>query len=175
MLAHFYDSANGGFYDTSDDHEALIHRPKDVQDNATPSGNAMAAHLLIQLSLYTGNGRYWDVAEQATAALYQAMAQYATGFAQWLNAAALILSSPREIAIAGDPAALDTQALLDVALAGYRPYQVVAAGRPASDAARLIPLLDERPMRDNKATAYVCRRFACQAPVTEPAALAAQL
>jgi uncharacterized protein YyaL (SSP411 family) len=175
MLAHFYDGENGGFYDTSDDHEALIHRPKDVQDNATPSGNAMAAHVLLQLSLYTGNGRYWDVAEQATSALYQAMAQYATGFAQWLNAAALILGEPREIAIAGDPAAPDTQALLDVAFAGYRPNQVIAVGLPTSDAARLIPLLDERPMRDNKATAYVCRRFACQTPVTEPAALAAQL
>ncbi|KAA3658648.1 MAG: thioredoxin domain-containing protein, partial [Chloroflexi bacterium] len=69
MLTHFIDEGNGGFYDTSDDHEALLHRPKDVQDNATPSANAMAAHVLLKMGLYTGDGRYWDVAETAVNAL----------------------------------------------------------------------------------------------------------
>ena len=66
MLAHFSDAQNGGFYDTRDDHEQLIHRPKDVQDNAIPSGNAMAAHVLLKLGLITGEPRYWDAAERAT-------------------------------------------------------------------------------------------------------------
>jgi uncharacterized protein YyaL (SSP411 family) len=171
MLGHFRDEENGGFYDTSDDHEALIHRPKDVQDNATPSGNAMAAQVLLKLSLYTGNGRYWEVAEQATATLYEAMARYPTGFAHWLTAAAFILAEPREVAIIGRPAADDSRALVDVVFGQYRPHVIVAVGENGA----VIPLLADRPRLDQKATAYVCRRFVCQRPVTEPAALAAQL
>ena len=170
MLAHFADEA-GGFFDTSDDHETLIQRPKDVQDNAIPSGNAVAAHVLLQLSLYTGRGDYWNLAEQAVTALHGAMAQYPAGFAQWLQAATLILAEPQEIAVAGDPAGVDTQTLLRIAQNPYRPFQVVAAG-PGQSA---IPLLQNRPQRDGQATAYVCRQFVCQLPVTTPEALAAQL
>jgi uncharacterized protein YyaL (SSP411 family) len=103
------------------------------------------------------------------------MAQYGNGFAHWLGAAAFILGQAREIAIAGDPESADTQALVDAALGGYRPFQVLAAGLPNSLAARLIPLLADRPMIDGRATAYVCRRFLCQRPVTTPAELASQL
>jgi uncharacterized protein len=174
-LQHFHDVANGGFFDTSDDHEALIVRPKDVQDNATPSGNAMAAHLLLGLSLYTGESRYWEVAEGATAALADAMKQYPTSFAHWLCAAVFMLDDPKEIAIAGEPGAADTQALIDAALAEYRPHQVVAVGLPESETSRQIPLLADRPQQDGQATAYVCRRFTCRRPVTGPAALREQL
>lgn len=171
MLTHFRDEENGGFYDTSDDHEALIHRPKDVQDNATPSGNAMAALVLLRLSLYTGNGRYWDIAEQAVSALYEAMARYPTGFAQWLCAAAFILGEPQEVAIVGDHGLPDTEALIDTVFAHYRPQVVTAVGFKGD----IIPLLADRKMLDDQATAYVCRRFVCQQPVTEAAELAKQL
>ncbi|WP_374688323.1 thioredoxin domain-containing protein, partial [Promineifilum sp.] len=120
ILAHFTDEA-GGFYDTSDDHEALLHRPKDVQDNATPSGNGMAAHVLLKLGLYTGEGRYWDAAERMVDGLYEPMARYPSAFAHWLGAAAFILGEPQEVAIAGDPAAADSRALLDVVFSRYRP------------------------------------------------------
>lgn len=173
IVAHFADGQEGGFFDTSDDHEELIVRPKDVQDNATPSGNAMATHVLLRLSLYTGNGDYWEMAEKMTAALYGAMAQYPLAFAHWLSAAAFSLSEAREIAIVGDPDAADSRALLDVALRPYRPFQVVAAGRPAE--AATIPLLAGRAQVDGRATAYVCRHFACQMPTTDPAMLREQL
>ncbi|MCZ2115968.1 MAG: thioredoxin domain-containing protein [Anaerolineae bacterium] len=173
MLAHFRDSEGGGFYDTSDDHETLLHRPKDVQDNATPSGNSMAATGLLMLSLYTGEGRYWDIAEAMVAALYEPMARYPIAFSQWLSAAAFIQSRPQELAIAGDPGAADTRALLDVAGGRYRPNLVVAAGN--EDAAGIIPLLADRPQIDGRATAYVCRQFVCRLPVDEPGALAGQL
>jgi uncharacterized protein len=172
---HFRDTENGGFFDTSDDHEALIVRPKDVQDNATPSGNAMAANVLLALSLYTGDSGYWEVAESATGALADAMKQHPTSFAHWLCAAVFMLGDPLEIAVAGEPGAADTQALLAVALAEYQPHQVVAVGMPGSEAARRIPLLADRPQVNGRATAYVCRRFACRRPVTEPAELSAQL
>jgi hypothetical protein len=172
MLAHFRDEA-GGFYDTSDDHEELIHRPKNVQDNATPSGNAMAVHVLLRLGLLTGNGRYSEIGENTVAGMSETMAQHATGFAHWLCAAAFILSEPREVAIVGDPGAADTQALLETVFADYRPDLVAAAGEEGSGDA--VPLLAERPLRDEKATAYVCRRFVCQQPVTTPEDLAEQL
>ncbi|MFW6184027.1 MAG: thioredoxin domain-containing protein [Chloroflexota bacterium] len=171
MLDHFRDEQGGGFYDTSDDHEALIHRPKDVQDNAVPSGNAMAATVLLTLGLFTGKGRYWDVAEQAVAAMSGAMAQYPTGFAQWLTAATFILGDPREVAIIGDAEDEDVRALLDVAYDSYRPLQVVAVGRDGD----AVPLLKDRAQLDGRATAYVCRHFVCRRPVAEPAALQEQL
>ena len=173
MLAHFSDPA-GGFFDTSDDHEALLHRPKDVQDNATPSGNGMAAHILLRLGLFTGEGRYWDTAERMVAGLYEPMARYPGAFAHWLGAAAFILSAPLEVAIVGDPAAADARALLNVVQRAYRPNVIVAAGEGES-AAEVVPLLAGRERLDGRAAAYVCRRFVCQRPTADPDTLAEQL
>jgi uncharacterized protein len=171
MLTHFRDEEFGGFYDTSDDHEALLTRPKDIQDNATPSGNAMAAGVLLRLALYTGDGRYWDVAEKALSSLYEPMAQYPNAFAQWLQAASFLAAEPREVAIVGDYGLPDTEALIEVVFEQYRPDLVTAVGFKSD----LIPLLAGRKMIDDKATAYVCRRFVCQQPVTDPDTLRQQL
>jgi len=171
ILAHFSDSENGGFFDTSDDHEQLIHRPKDLQDNAVPSGNAMAAHVLTKLSLLTGELGYWNIAEQATASMGDMMAQYPSGFGEWLNAGSFILGEPREIALIGGNE--QVMPLLQVVRAAYRPFQVVAAGKETEG--ETIALLAHRPQINGKATAYVCRRFLCQAPVTESEELAGQL
>jgi uncharacterized protein YyaL (SSP411 family) len=168
-LSHFAD-ASGGFFDTADDHEELITRPKGLQDNAIPSGGAMAAEVLLRLAAFTGEGTYRTAAEAAIAGVTAYARRYPTAFAQWLNALAFATGDAIEIAIAGDPGSPDAQALLSVVREGYRPLSVLAAG-----SAQSVPLLDDRPMRDGRATAYVCRDFACRAPVTEPADLAAQL
>lgn len=173
MLAHFIDEQDGGFFDTSDDHEQLIHRPKDVQDNALPSGNAMAATALLKLSLYTGEQRYWTIAETAVASMQQMLNQAPTGFGQWLVAASFILGEPQELAIVGEPAKEDTASLLQVLRAAYRPNIVVASGR--AHEGESIALLAQRPMLEDRATAYLCRRFVCQVPVTNPDVLATQL
>lgn len=171
MLSHFLDEENGGFFDTSDDHEALLHRPKDVQDNATPSANAMAAHVLLKLGLYTGDANYWDVAETAVSGLYGPMVQYPSAFAHWLCAAAFIMSKPQEVAIIGQPNDADVQALLAAVLRTYRPDLVVAVGE-SGDA---VALLADREQIDDRATAYVCRQFVCRLPVTNAADLEMQL
>jgi len=173
MMVHFHDTENGGFYDTSDDHEKLIHRPKDVQDNATPSGNAMAAHVLLKLSLFTGRTGYWHVAEKAIASVYGAMLPYPTGFAHWLTAAAFLLGEPQELAIIGEPGTFETDALLKVVNKGYRPHLMVAVGDETDG--KKVELLKGRPQLNDQATAYLCRRFVCQQPVTTPEALAEQL
>jgi uncharacterized protein YyaL (SSP411 family) len=171
MLTHFRDTEKEGFFDTSDDHEELIHRPKDLQDNAVPSGSSMAATVLIKLSLLTGNGDYWQVAERSIATMGKFMSQYPSGFAQWLNATSFILAEPREVALVGSQEEL--QQLLAVLRTGYRPFQVLAASDEGANAR--VPLLENRGQVDRKGTAYVCRQFVCQAPVTSPDELARQL
>ncbi len=171
ILERFADEA-GGFFDTPADHEALITRPKGVQDNAVPSGGAMASHALLRLSSLTGQARYRSAAEHAIAQVVPYAQRYPTAFAQWLNALTLATGSVVEIALVGDPAAPDLAALLEPVRREYRPLSVVAGGRSDGSA---IPLLHDRPLRDGRATAYVCRDFACRAPVTEPADLAEQL
>ena len=86
MLAHFADP-QGGFFDTADDHEALITRPKGLQDNAIPSGGAMAAEVLLRLAAFTADDRYRTAAESAIAGVAAYARRYPTAFAQWLNAA----------------------------------------------------------------------------------------
>jgi uncharacterized protein YyaL (SSP411 family) len=171
MIAHFEDPA-GGLFDTSDDHEMLPVRPKSLQDSATPSGNAMAATVLLRLAAFTGENRYREVAEGALRMVQPLPATYPTAFAQWLSALDFALARPKEIAIVGDPAGADTLALLRVARGGYRPNQVVAVGGTFEDT---IPLLTGRTPIDGHATAFVCENFACQLPVTDPDALAGQL
>jgi hypothetical protein len=171
MLGHFRDAVNGGFFDTSDDHEALIHRPKDLQDNAVPSGNAMAASVLLKLSLLTGNADYWQVAEKSVATMAKFMSEYPSGFGHWLAAATFVLSEPRELALIGSDA--EIAALLAVAHETYRPFQVIAAA--AEDAQASLPLLADRPRIEGKGTAYLCRRFVCEAPTTDVEQLRLQL
>ncbi len=169
MLAHYRDPA-GGFFDTSDDHETLVVRPKNLQDNATPSGSAMATMVLLRLAAFTGDSGYRAVAEEALRQVQDLADAYPTAFAQWLSALDAALGPQREIAIIGDPAAADTRALLAVVQAAYRPNRVVAVG-PGSENSP-IPLLAGRHRHGGAATAYVCQNFACRRPTTEPDELA---
>jgi uncharacterized protein YyaL (SSP411 family) len=179
MIEHF--SADGddspglpGFYDTSDDHEALITRPRDLQDNATPSGNAMAVTALLKLAGLSNEIRYVHLAHEALTQIQPMMAQYPLGFGQWLQALAYALSKPREIAIVGDPEAADTRALLNVVRNDYRPFQVVSLEAPSAQSSA-VPLLRDRGLVDGQPAVYVCRDFTCQAPATQPEGLRAQL
>jgi hypothetical protein len=172
VLARFEDP-EGGFFNTADDHERLITRPKDIQDNAVPSGNAMAVTVLLRLAAWTGEGRYRDAAERAIAGVTTFAARYPTGFAQWLGAIDFALADVVEVAVVGDPRAEATRGLLEPVTTGYRPNQVVAAA--ADPAASAVPLMRDRVQIGGRPTAYLCRAFACRQPVTDAAALAEQL
>lgn len=167
IMAHFRDDENGGFYDTSDDHESLIFRPKDVQDNAIPSGGAAATNVLLRMTMLSGDATYWDAAIAAISSVSDVMEKYPAGFAHWLCASELIMGDPIEIAIVGEPDSPDTTRMIEIAFDRFRPNQVVAVG--SSDVE--IPLLKARSMVGGRATAYVCRRFVCKAPVTDPVEL----
>jgi uncharacterized protein YyaL (SSP411 family) len=172
VMSHFADPA-GGFFDTADDHERLVTRPKDVQDNAVPSGNAMTARVLLRLAAWTGESAYRVAAERAIRVVVPFVDRYPTGFAQWLGAMDLALAPAVEIAIVGAPDDPATLALLAEARRGFRPNQVVSIA--PDPAASVVPLLHDRVAIDGRPTASVCRGFACRLPVTDPVALREQL
>jgi uncharacterized protein YyaL (SSP411 family) len=173
VIAHFSD-LSGGYYDTPADHEALLYRPKDLQDNATPSGNALAAVLLLQLSTYQGRPDWRKQAEDMLSANLGRMLRYPTGFAQWLCAADFALGPLHEIAILGDPANPKTQALLLPLWQSYRPHLLLAAAPyPPPDGSPA--LLENRPLLNDRPTAYVCQGFVCRQPVNDPQAMLGQL
>jgi uncharacterized protein YyaL (SSP411 family) len=169
ILQAFIDTENGGFFDTSRDHEMLITRPKDTFDNGTPSGNSVAADVLLRLALLTDRQEYRQAAEGALRLLREVMTRYPLGFARALNALDFLLDQPKEVAIVGTPGAADTRALRRAVFAPFLPNKVVAGpGAP-------IPLLEGREPRDGQAVAYVCEHYVCQAPTADPDRLRALL
>jgi uncharacterized protein YyaL (SSP411 family) len=172
ILDHFADPA-GGFFDVADDAERLVARPKDVQDNAIPSGGAMAATVLIRLAALTGEHRYREAAETAVGQVVEVAPRHPTFFGQWLVALDLALAGIAEVAIVGAPDDPAPQALLAIARRGHRPYQVLAVSHEPDASA--VPLLHGRALLEGRPTAYVCRDFACRRPVSEPAELATLL
>ena len=173
MVAHFAD-AKGSFFDTRDDHETLLLRPKDIQDNATPSGNALAATALLELAAYGDRNDWRSVAESMLGSIQNAMLRYPTAFGQWLRAADFAVGPTHEVAIIGKHDDLQTQELLKVLWKNFRPRQVTAISayppEPGSSA-----LLKDRPLLNGQPTAYVCRGFVCLQPVNSPSEMESQL
>ncbi|HEV7809064.1 MAG TPA: thioredoxin domain-containing protein, partial [Candidatus Limnocylindrales bacterium] len=156
ILERFTDPS-GGFFDTADDHETLVTRPKDPQDNATPSGGSMATRVLLRLAALTGEARYREAAERAVGTVTAYLPRYPTGFANWLSAASALVEGVVELAVVGDLADPATRALLAVAREGEPPNLTVAVrARPE---ASVVPLLEDRIALEGRPTAYVCRGF----------------
>src|SRR5947209_3568791 len=163
----FADDQQGGFFDTGSDHEALVSRPKDIMDNATPAGNSGAIEVLLRLAAFTGEEPYRQRADEYLRGLADVMVQHPQAFGHVLGALDFAMSPVKEFAIIGDPQQADTRALLHVINSHYLPNSVLACAAPtASEAIQAVPLLADRSAKDGKATAYVCQNFACLAPVT---------
>jgi uncharacterized protein len=182
ILRRFTDPA-GGFFDTADDAESLITRPKDVQDNAIPSGGAMAATVLLRLGAITGDDRYRDAAERAIGGVVGLAERHPTFFGQWLVALDLAVRPIVEVAVVGSRDDAATRALIEVARRGLPTHRVLAVGsddsrgddRDGREGPSVVPLLADRAAIGGRPTAYVCRGFVCRLPVTDPEALAALL
>lgn len=165
-IALFADEQNGGFFDTGSDHEALISRPKDIMDNATPAGNSVAVDVLMRLAAFTGEEKYRQRADDYLRPIADVMAQHPQAFGHVLGALDFALSPVKEFAIMGNPSEAGTLTLLEVINGRYLPNSVLACADPAdSEAVQAVPLLADRPLKEGKATAYVCQNFACLAPV----------
>jgi hypothetical protein len=160
----FADEEHGGFFLSPADGDARVARTKDLQDSPIPSGNSMLAYVLLRL------GRLWgdDELERRAVSVFRLVEpalRRAPGFFAWaLCGIDLWLSPPRELAIVGE---VDVP-VARAALAPFQPQTVVAVG-PSEE----VPLLAGKGRVDGKTAVYVCERFACRAPVTEPEELAA--
>lgn len=173
MFDQFHDAADGGFYQTGKDHETLVVRRKDYIDNAIPSGNSLAAELLLRLAVLVGNDGYRREAARIILMVKDALGRQPTGFGRMLCALDTLLHPSQEVAIVGDPDAAETQVLLDEVRRRFLPNTVSALKAP--DAESMLPLLEGRGLVDGKPAAYVCENYACKLPVTTPADLAALL
>jgi uncharacterized protein YyaL (SSP411 family) len=165
-MARFVDPS-GGFFDTADDAQQLVTRPADPTDNATPSGLSALAAALVTVTALTGEARYREAAEAALATIAPIIPQAArfTGYAAAVGEA--MLTGPYEIAVVGPAGELATAAWR------WAPGgSVVVTGDTDAPG---VPLLAHRPALDGQATAYVCRRFVCERPVTDLAGLMNQL
>jgi uncharacterized protein len=175
MIEEFWDQENGGFFFTGKSHENLIVRSKDYFDNATPSGNSVAAGILLRLAVLTGRDNYRNLAIAVFREASDSARRYPSGFGYLLSDIDFLLSTPKEVAIVGRDSA-DIEPLLREVWRRYLPNKVVApVFVDSSQAAPQLPLLQDRPMVDHRATAYVCEHYTCKQPVTDPASLAAQL
>ena len=173
LVTLFADDERGGFFTTGVDADALIVRPKDFQDNATPSENSLAADGLLRLSALTGDRDGAERAERWLATLAPVLGEHPTAFAYLLEALERAVQPSFELAIVGDDGP-ERDALVDVVRARVLPGSVRVTAPPGVGA-ELTPLLADRALVDGRPAAYVCEHFTCQLPVTDPEALRGQL
>jgi uncharacterized protein len=159
MIERFGDLDQGGFFETSSDHERLLARRKDLEDHPIPSGNASAAYGLLRLAALTGDHAYEERAVSVLLLLHELAPKHPQAFGHLLQALDFHLAPVKEVALVGE----DLRPLERVVREAFRPHLVVAGG-----AADGVPLLQDRAPVDGRAAAYVCEHFACKAPVTEP-------
>ena len=170
----FWDDEECVFHDVPEDGEALTIRARDLMDNATPSGNSLAVELLIRSGHLFGDERHRDIAHRVLEREAGFMARYPAAFGHLLGALDRTVADPMEIAIVGSRDDARTVALMRVALGPYLPNRTIAGMAPGEDVPYDLPVLEGRD-RGTEPLAYVCERYACKAPVSDPIALAEQL
>ena len=162
MITEFWDDESGGFFFTSNDHEELIVRNKDFYDNATPSGNSVAADVLLKLAKFTGDERSERFAIATLRLAASQISRHPQGFGRALSALEFHLGETKEVVVVGEKGNE-----LEREIQGkFLPDAVVVLSSEPETHAATIPLLKDRGMIDGKATAYVCENFVCQRPVT---------
>ena len=166
MIDRFADGERGGFFETSSDHEQLVARRKDLEDNPIPAGNSSAAYGLLRLAALSGEHAYEERALGVFRLLQDIVDKHPQAFAHLLQALDFHFAQVKEVALVGE----DTAQLEQVVRSKFRPHIVLAGGEPDG-----VPLMEGRTPVNGEAAAYVCERFACKAPVTEPAELEALL
>jgi hypothetical protein len=165
-----YRDTGGNYFDTSDDSEPLIVRPRTIDDNPVSAGQSVAASLFCRLHAFTGEQRWRDRALEIVAPLTTVVARAPLAVAGLAAAMELVVGPMREVAIVGDPADPRTRSLVMAVQPRFDPLTVLAWG-----AAGAVPLLDDRTLVHGAPAAYVCHGFVCQAPVTDMTGLAREL
>jgi uncharacterized protein YyaL (SSP411 family) len=177
-LRLFWDETKDAFFDTGSDQEALVVRPRSLFDNAVPSGTAVTIEWLLRLAAHLGEDRYERQALRALRPMADLMRRYPTGFGRYLAALDFHLGPVPEIALvwpAGPEGEAAAAPLLERVFGRYLPNRVVAGMADGAKEAAALPLLAGKRAEGGRATAYLCRKYVCQAPTSDPDALARQL
>jgi uncharacterized protein len=173
MLRDFSDPGQGGFYNTSPQHTHLITRPRNAQDGSTPSGNSLAAHVLLRLGRLLDRADLIAAGERTLRAFFPLMERAPLAFPQMLLALDLSLEPRQEIVILGRPEEAGTRAFLEVLRGRFMPHALLlCGGNPAGDGS---PLAAGKTRLRGEPTAFLCSGSACQAPVTRAEDLRALL
>jgi len=175
LLADFADKESGAFYSTARDHESLILRHREGTDGATPSGNAVAASALARLSFHLDREDLRVAAERAISAYGKQIGRIPHGFAKSLTVVDFLLEGPMELALIGSPREARYEAIRAEIGRHYLPNRIIAHHDPAVGDPPPFPLLQGKGLVNGQAALYVCRNFACQAPITDPALVAPAL
>ncbi len=172
----FWDPGENRFYDTGSDQQNLIIRPRDVTDNALPSGHSMITGVLNRLSIITGDADLGAIAADSLRSVRDIMLQFPTGAGHWLSVLDFYLSEHKEAVIVTDPDGDGPGEMLRRLASTYHSSAIVvsAPAQIATDAA-LWPVFRDRSVIDGKPTAYVCRNYACQLPTTNPDSMMSQV
>ncbi len=173
MIKWFWDEKASTYYDTAHDHETLVTRPRDVTDNAMPSGTSLAVDLMVRIAEVTGDAELRRAASIVMETFAEPLVRHGPAFGHMLGVADMLVHGAVEVALLGRPGDGDFDALARAVAGQYVPLLVLAGGAPSEG--DQVALLAEREMRNGRATAYVCRQFTCDAPVTDPAELRTQL
>ncbi len=161
MIARFWDEERGGFFFTAYDHEELIVRNKDLFDNATPSGNSVAADVLLKLSKFYGDARFERYALTTLRLSIDQVRRFPQGFGRTIATLEFSQTKVKEVVVAGEKG----NGLTREVWKEYRPFKVVSIfGSPSEHDP---PLFEARARLDGEATAYVCEDFVCERPVTD--------
>jgi uncharacterized protein YyaL (SSP411 family) len=174
MRAHFFDTDSGRWYDTADDGERLIVRPRDLLDNATPAGQSLALELELRLAELNGDPVVRETVLQTLATLGDALARWPQGFGHLLGVAMLALDGVLAVVLAG-PAGPGRHALEREVARRFLPTLLLAGVTPDAEATGMPSLLQGKGVTDGTALAYVCRNFQCQRPVSDASQLGEQL
>jgi uncharacterized protein YyaL (SSP411 family) len=172
MIDEFADQDGIGFFDTGAGHERLVARPRDVHDGATPSGNSVAASVLLKLAAMTEVERLRERAAEILKSMAEPMAKQPIGFGRYLSATEAYLGTAREIAIAAPAGDAAVEGYATAVYERFEPYAVVGLADPEDESiATALPFLAHRPMKGGLPTAYLCEHFVCMPPVTDRVAL----
>ncbi len=170
MLAHFRDEQDGGLYMTADDGEKLLVRSKTIYDGAIPSGNSVAVLNLLRLGHLTGNAGNLTQAERIIKSFSAEVAQHPAGHCQLMIALEFALNPNYEVVIVGKPQREDTMSMLAALRKPFLPGKVVllrpADHQAAADITAIASFTLPMAAKNGRATAYVCREFACKLPTT---------
>ena len=170
----FWDPDVGQFFDTGADQESLIVRPRDVTDNALPSGHSMMAENLIRISTITGDADLRSMAAASLRAVHDIMEQFPTGAGHWLNALDSYLAESREVVVVTGPDSRDAKPMLDRLASEYQAGAVVIVKSEGDGDAEGWPVFEGRNSIEGRPTAYVCRSYACRLPTTDPNTMIAE-